>query len=185
MVDFSFLDNWSYSKRQQGDYTEYRLQSNKWTHEYILFLVGNGFTAVTGDYSNHIFCREFNPSKSQIGISFGYMLEKYRSQSTQNPTNVYSIQDTKDAIKEFRLDYVDGDLSKLSEEEKDAFDDLLYSAEDELDYTFQRYRGHRDDIVFLDCEVLDPVYDIDIQVQVILNAFITMCKKENETDTKT
>ena len=50
----------------------------------VKFINTNGILAVTGDYGNWIFCREFHPSKDGR-VSDHYWCEKLQNSSTQKP----------------------------------------------------------------------------------------------------
>lgn len=184
--DYSFLKDWIYTKSTHGDFQVYCLQSNKDSWSWVEFIVGHRFTAVTGDFGNHTFGREFHPHKVTVNIDFTYALEKYRYCSTQNPTSEYSPTLTREYIEEFMLEHANGDLDNLTEEEREQFDYLLYYSESEIDYLNQRFNEHDDNIIFLEYDQLQPQYELDKQVNFILHVFIEMCKRESyETDTKT
>ena len=51
----------------------------------IKYINTNGILAVTGDYGNWIFCREFHPNAKAGGVSDGYWEEKLCIASTQEP----------------------------------------------------------------------------------------------------
>lgn len=56
----------------------------------IKFINTNGIMAVTGDYGNWIFCREFHPS-IKAGVSDGYWHEKLKIASTQEAEEFDSV----------------------------------------------------------------------------------------------
>jgi hypothetical protein len=49
----------------------------------IKFINTQGIMAVTGDYGNWVFCREFHPSEE--GVSDSYWVQKLKINSTQDP----------------------------------------------------------------------------------------------------
>jgi hypothetical protein len=65
-------------------------------HNNIRYINTNGIMAVTGDFGNWIFCREFHPSQ-EGGVSDGYWKEKLGIASTQKASD-YSAGLTKKSI---------------------------------------------------------------------------------------
>ena len=61
----------------------YQLKKPKTILDSIKFINTNGILAVTGDYGNWIFCREFHPSEDGF-VSDGYWLEKLEIASSQD-----------------------------------------------------------------------------------------------------
>lgn len=51
----------------------------------IKYINTNGIMAVTGDYGNWIFCREFHPSAQDNAVSDSYWNEKLQIASSQEP----------------------------------------------------------------------------------------------------
>ncbi len=64
----------------------------------VVFINTEGILAVTGDYGNWIFCREFHPSKDGF-VSDSYWVEKLKIPSTQKPTD-FDPEGTEKEIKE-------------------------------------------------------------------------------------
>src|SRR3989344_2189435 len=61
----------------------HRLKHPEYTYmNSVTFINTNGIMAVTGDYGNWIFCREFHPNDKE-GVSGGYWLEKLKIASSQ------------------------------------------------------------------------------------------------------
>ena len=87
----------------------------------IKFINTNGILAVTGDYGNWIFCREFHPSPTSH-VSGGYWDEKLEISSTQK-SDEFNADKVKKEIKELKEQH------ELSEEELEWLDEL----EDEAD----------------------------------------------------
>ena len=100
----------------------------------VKFINTQGLCAVTGDYSNWLFCREFVPSANG-DASDGYWKEKLKINSCQEPAK-YDSQRTEEQIKEL---LADPDL-QLDEESKTYLNDLLTRVDDELEYTYYAYR---------------------------------------------
>lgn len=85
-------------KRTKKNFSEYKVEVIKHGDDVLIhrfakpdtrcgsvtFINAEGILAVTGDYGNWIFCREFYPSKDGY-VSDGYWLEKLRISSTQKP----------------------------------------------------------------------------------------------------
>ncbi len=98
----------------------------------IMFINTNGILAVTGDYSNWIFCREFHPS-AKGGASTGYWREKLQISSCQEPMK-YDSEKTAARIEEMLKD------EEWSEESKEYLESILTDTDDELTYTYRAYR---------------------------------------------
>lgn len=101
------------------------------------FINTRGLLIVTGDYGSWMFCREFHPSASEIGVSDGYWCEKLEIHSTQRSKEF----DAEATAKEIEGLLADTD-NDYSENEKDFLAECLCKANDgnELDYTAFAYR---------------------------------------------
>lgn len=88
----------------------------------IKFINVDGICAVTGDFGNWIFCREFHPAAKNY-VSDGYWLEKLRTSSSQKPSK-YDSERTAEAIreraKELNIEW--SDLKKEYENKDDHTD---------------------------------------------------------------
>ena len=98
----------------------------------VTFINTNGIMAVTGDYGNWIFCREFHPSPPG-SVSDIYWTEKLQLSSSQDPYDF----DGKVAQKEIEELLKDPDKS-LTEKEKEWLNELSEAANDsEFEYIAQ------------------------------------------------
>ena len=95
----------------------------------IKFINTSGILAVTGDYGNWIFCREFHPSKDGR-VSDNYWLEKLSIASSQNP---YEF-DSEKAQQEIK-DLLENKDHDFSEDEKEWLQNLSNAA-DEGEYEY-------------------------------------------------
>jgi len=132
-----------------------------------IFINSNGIMAVTGDWGNWIFCREFHPS-ADGGVSDSYWREKLRIASTQSHEN-YSPQKTRAEIEE-----------RLKEEDLDAEDkayltDLLDHVDDEEEsYSHYAYENMPRDF---DAESLPLCYENKFWLKAIFDAFDEICAR--------
>jgi len=134
----------------------------------IKFINTQGILAITGDYGNWIFCREFHPSPDGF-VSDSYWLEKLRMVSTQKPTD-FDPEGTRVEINE-RLKEED-----IDEEEKVYLEDLLnqvYECEERyLVYAHDNLPKNRDH------EFVPIVKKLNPWLEVIFDAFDEICKRE-------
>ena len=97
----------------------------------IKFINTNDIMAVTGDFGNWIFCREFHPSEKST-VSDGYWLGKLRMSSTQEPA-VYDSEtaskQVQDIIDYWREDRTEDELSE-DYDILEWLDELLESTDD-------------------------------------------------------
>lgn len=59
-----------------GEGSKYELKKPDTIIHSVVFFVLGGITAVTGDFGNWIFCREFHPNISGENVSDRYWVEK-------------------------------------------------------------------------------------------------------------
>ena len=93
----------------------------------LTFINTQGVMAVTGDYGNWIFCREFHPSPDG-SVSDMYWLGKLRNSSCQDPSE-FDSDEVKRQVKELKENH------ELSAEEIEWLDSLE-SAADDGEYAF-------------------------------------------------
>lgn len=123
------------TKRTGLKFDEYFVTHNKTKDAYIIkfskpntscgsvtFINAEGILAVTGDYGNWIFCREFHPSHDGY-VSDMYWLEKLRIASSQKPCN-FSEEKTRKEIEELLND------EDCDKEEKEYLEDILSHVDD-------------------------------------------------------
>lgn len=106
----------------------------------IKYINTNGIMAVTGDYGNWIFCREFHPDPKGH-VSDGYWEEKLQISSTQKWED-YDAERTQAQIESM----INGGLKeygytgKKLDEMMEYMENCLRCVDDELDYTYTAYR---------------------------------------------
>ncbi len=150
----------------------------------LVFINTRGVMAVTGDFGNWIFCREFHPSGDKdSGVSRGYWDEKLEIYSCQK-SKIYSSDQTLKDIKEFVKDFKKNYDRKMNEEEKEWVEELINNVDDEFYYTYIAYRDYPNTISYEDVPYgkerpshLDCVYD----------GFDAMCEyiRKNQNKRKT
>jgi len=95
----------------------------------LTFVNTNDIMAVTGDYGNWIFCREFHPSASGR-VDDTYWIEKLQVASSQDPYD-FDGNKAKEEIEELLKD----PEKSLSKEEKEWLNDLSEATDDsEFEY---------------------------------------------------
>jgi hypothetical protein len=156
----------------------------------INFINVDGILAVTGDYGNWIFCREFIPAEKN-SVSDGYWLEKLRISSSQQPSSYDSketakelhnrIKELNDEWKETEEEYENDQhnskylsLKTKHEETLEYFNDCLNTVDDELDYTYQAYRNMPN---YYDYEF--PVFEksLNVWLLIIFDGFDEICNR--------
>lgn len=137
----------------------------------IKYINTNGIMAVTGDYSNWIFCREFHPT-ADGGVSDSYWREKLKIGSCQEPSK-FDAERTEEEIKEMLNDAE----HNWSEEVKDYLSELLRITDDELEYTYYAYRQRPSG---WDAESVPFVKSVDYHFLAILDGFDEICRRMKE-----
>lgn len=140
----------------------------------IKFINTGGIMAVTGDYGNWIFCREFHPSGSaDSGVNVPYWLEKLKNSSCQDPYK-YDAEGTANEIREI----LNNPEEELTDEEKEYLEQGLHEVDDELDYTYHAYRntvGRYEDL-----EYVPFVKKLNVWLPYIFDAFDEICRRLKE-----
>ena len=129
----------------------------------VTFINTCGIMAVTGDFGNWIFSREFHPDEKLRGISRSYCDEKLRINSDQK-SEIFDTDTTLKEIDEFEKSYfydLNEDDPKY-EQVKDWIESLRDKAFDELDYL---YVAHREKPNFIEHE--------DVPFGTIRNPYLT------------
>lgn len=137
----------------------------------VKFINTNGIMAVTGDYGNWIFCREFHPSGGNNGgVSDSYWLEKLKISSCQNPYR-YDSEATATEIREI----LNNPEEELTDEEKEYLQQGLREVDDELDYTYHAYRNTVGR--WQDLEYVPHVKKLPAQLHYVFDAFDEICRR--------
>lgn len=129
----------------------------------------NGILAVTGDFGNWIFCREFHPSADGY-VSGGYWCEKLQMASTQKSHN-------------FSSDKTEVEINRLLAEEEDL-------TESEIDYLngclnalgdgelYYEYYAHTENVGrFDDGEYVPYEEELNIWLAYIFDGFEEICNR--------
>lgn len=134
----------------------------------VKFINTQGIMAVTGDYGNWIFCREFIPDRSGK-TSERYWIEKLKISSCQDP---YKFN-TEAARKEI-LESLKSFSDSYSHEERVWLKEL-YQAADDGEYTFiAKAMDHPNSF---DCECIPTGKEVDWYLLVIMDAFDEICDR--------
>jgi hypothetical protein len=143
----------------------------------IKYINTGGIMAVTGDYGNWIFCREFHPNAKE-GVSDGYWEEKLEISSTQKAEE-YDQEHTQSDIEAM----LNGGLeeygytgSKL-EEMKEYFNECLTRVDDELEYTSYAYRNYPS---FCDHETVIFRKRTKYWLKAVFDGFDEICRRMKE-----
>lgn len=151
----------------------------------ILFINTNGILAVTGDYGNWIFCREFHPD-AKTAVSDGYWKEKLCIASSQEPME-YDPEATEKQLQEL----LDGGLVEYGYKGEQLEEMITYTQEclknvdDEYDYTYYAYRQGMPR--FIDHESVVLVKKTKYWLQAVFDGFDEICTrlKNQSTNTET
>lgn len=148
--------------RTKIDFSGHVLKETKYDgvliHEFkIPGTVRNGFTfinsndamAVTGDFGNWIFCREFHPSADAEKISDSYWNEKLRMKSQQT-AGEFDTESTIEAIEEFKKNFEEDHDREMSEDELSWIEDLEQHVFDKIEYEYYAYREKPSSIEYED-----------------------------------
>jgi len=142
---------------------------------YIKFVNDSEGLSVFGDFGNWIFNRPFLPSPDGY-VSDGYWYEKLRISSSQTHSR-YDSEATAEELKE----HINGGLEEWGyegyelEKAKEWFKTLLYHSDDELDYTYEAYRGENP--TQMDYEDIPFCKRGSVQLDIIFDAFDEICKR--------
>jgi len=139
----------------------------------IIFINAKGVLAVTGDYGNWIFCREFHPSPDGF-VSDSYWCEKLSIASTQKFSD-YDPKATRLEI-ENRLRHDNIDEDELETDEREYLENLLeYVDECEERYIVYSYdhlpQGR-------DYEYIPIIKKLNPWLEVIFGAFDEICRRK-------
>jgi len=163
----------------------HRLKHPEYSHmNSVKFINTNDIMAVTGDYGNWIFCREFHPSAGG-GVSDGYWLEKLSIASSQDGRE-FDSERTREEIQRG----IDGELEEYGysgenlEEAKEYYEYLLsYVDESQRYYESKAYMEMPS---FFDSESIPYVKKTKIWLQIVFDAFDEICErmKKEEDENK-
>jgi hypothetical protein len=158
---------------QPGLLVHYLRQPNT-IHNCIKYINTNGIMAVTGDFGNWIFCREFHPSK-EGGVSDGYWKEKLGIASTQKASD-YSSKLTEQRIKEA----INGGMEKYGykgdklKAVKYFLTECLDHVENEHEYVAYAYQNHPG---FMDTEEIPFQKETKPWLLSVFDGFDEICRR--------
>jgi hypothetical protein len=135
----------------------------------ITFINTQGIMAVTGDYGNWIFCREFHPSAEGF-VSDSYWCEKLRISSTQKISD-YDSEDTRKEMEKM----ISNEDENLDEEDREYLKSLL----DYVDECEERYLVYAHDNLpkNRDHEFVPYIKKLNPWLEVIFDAFDEICQR--------
>lgn len=162
---------------KQEDLAIYHLKKPNTFYDSVKFINTNGILAVTGDYGNWIFCREYHPSPKDF-VSDHYWDEKLRTASSQ-VSDVYDSEDTEKQIrKKLNGGLVDyGYEGARLEEAKEYFEECLNYVDSEYEYIAYAYHNYPN---FMDSE--DVVFEKKYKgwLLAVFDAFDEICRRMKE-----
>jgi hypothetical protein len=158
------------------NYMMHHLKHPDYSHMYsVKFINTNGIMAVTGDYGNWIFCREFHPS-AEGGVSTGYWQEKLTMASTQE-----GYEFDNDATKWEILEGLNGGLEEYGytgselEQAKEYYESLLEyvecSAWEYEAFAYNNFPG------FMCSEDVPHMKKTKIWLNIVFDAFEEICRR--------
>ncbi len=162
---------------------------NTWNQR-IKFINTCGIMAITGDFGNWIFCREFHPSSKDF-VSDYYWCEKLQINSIQEYSD-YSPSSTEEELKRRLKEYIEEQINEDENfhEEEDYYDEknetIKYYKEciekvrnNEHAYVDFAYQEYPDT---LDCEDVVFCKEIKHRLKIIFDAFDEMCRRIKEKE---
>jgi hypothetical protein len=177
--------NWDFSKHthkveifKSGEGNEIRVDHFREGNSnmgYIKFVNDERGLSVFGDFGNWIFCRPFHPSAEGY-VSEMYWNEKLKMGSSQD----HARYDPEETEKEL-LELINGGLEEYGYEGEDLIkctewlEDLISYCDDELEYTYQAYRGYNP--TQMDYEDIPFCKKPSVQLEIIFDAFDEICSR--------
>ena len=155
---------------QHGPFLVHTLKQPDTVINMFRFINGYGVMAVTGDYGNWIFDREFHPS-AKGGVDDHYWIGKLKRSSVQNPKH-FDSEETEKLIRE-RIDEkeLDGDDFKTLEYLKDLLNHVDDGEPFYMVYAYENLPAHRDS------EYIPVGYVTDAQLNGVFDAFDEICRR--------
>lgn len=144
----------------------------------IKYINCGGVLAVTGDYGNWIFCREFHPSKDGY-VSDGYWHEKLKILSTQEAMD-FDGEATKTALQEKLNEYKEENGEDADEDVIEYYEECMNKCDEhELDYTHFAYREQPQGMDYEDVILLK---DYNFWLKAVFDGFDEICRRIKETE---
>lgn len=142
----------------------------------VTFINARGILAVTGDFGNWIFCREFHPAASNY-VSQGYWLEKMETCSSGQCGMEYDRDATHKQVEEImdgRYEGFDLESDPLTEEEKEYLEECLDASTG--DDWYYEYIAHSENVGrFEDHDLVPLVKKLKAQLSCVFDAFNRAC----------
>lgn len=167
---------------EQDGLLVHRLKHPEYTHmNSVTFINTNGIMAVTGDYGNWIFCREFHPNAKE-GVSGGYWLEKLKIASSQEGQE-FDSEGTSEEIQRG----LDGGLEEYGyrgenlKEAKEYYENLLNFYVDCSQWEYEAY-AYNNIPSFMCSEDVPNVKKTKIWLQIVFDAFDEICRRMKEEE---
>lgn len=142
----------------------------------LTFINSQGIMAVTGDWGNWIFCREFHPVAGSDNVSGGYWDEKLQISSEQK-SHKFDSEETTARIDTFKETFEESYGREMNEEELEWVEYLERNVDDEHEYVYGAYRQTPKDI---DVENVPFGTKRHYWLNVVYDAFDYIVDMENE-----
>ncbi len=151
-------------------------------YDSIKYINVGGVLAVTGDYGNWIFCREFHPSVDGY-VSDSYWHEKLKILSTQEAME-FDGEATKAELLTKLNEYKEHAGSDINEDIVEYYEECIKLCDEhELDYTHYAYREQPHG---MDYDDVILVKDYKYWLKAVFDGFDEICKrlKQESNETK-
>lgn len=146
----------------------------------IKYMNIGGILAVTGDFGNWIFCREFHPGPKE-GVSDGYWHEKLSILSVQEALD-FDGEGTKKALQEKLTEYKEEHPEDADEDIIEYYEECMNKCDDhELDYTHFAYREQPRNFDYEDVII---VKDYKPWLKAVFDGFEEICRRMKENEIK-
>lgn len=174
--------DWDFSKYQVDvvktkDTLIHTIHDNHSSIGKVVFINSNGIMAVTGDFYNWVFCREFHPSKNGY-VSEQYWAEKLQIASDQDPYKFdadCTIEELKEGLKTGLEEY--GYEGEKLEAMKEYYDECIGFCEETSDRDYYLHKAHEALPSFCDHEDVVCCSEIKTQLKIIFDAWEEICNK--------
>lgn len=171
-TDINFSKH-EFIKIETPEVSIYHLKIPNTNYHNIKYINCSGILAVTGDFGNWIFCREFHPTEED-SVSDGYWLEKLKIASSQEALE-FDSDATKKALQERLEDYKQEKGENIDEDVIEYYEGCINMCyEHELDYTHFAYRERPSGI---DYEDVILIKDMKFWLKAVFDGFEEMCHR--------
>jgi len=147
---------------------------------YVKFVNDDEGLSVFGDFGNWVFCRPFHPSPDGY-VSEMYWNEKLKIGSTQEHAEYDGEETYKELQEMIDTGFEDyGYEGDVLESAKEWFRGLQKYTDDEIEYTYEAYRGVNPANV--DYDYIPFAKKGSVQLEIIFDAFDEICRRLKEQD---